>query len=144
MPSLTSRRASMLSTRRRWVSVPDRAFGQLFNECSEWREGGGMGVNYYCCLWFSRSSLSPWRWPLRTCRRRLKSSPLPQTRTLQTPRCCRWCCRAVWAPRSTRCLFRYVQLLMYTHNSGILIPSLMSLKVLVSVLSSDRHSLAHK
>lgn len=48
-------------------------------------------------FFFSVSSLTwlPLRWPSRTCRRRLRSSPLPQTKTLQTPKCCRWCCKAV-------------------------------------------------
>ena len=72
--------------------------GQLPDHC------GVCGFLSFCPVFFSRSFSSPWRWPSRTCRKRLRSSPSPQTRTLQTPRCCRWSCRAAWAPLSTRCL----------------------------------------
>lgn len=60
----------------------------------------------------SRSSWFPWRWPSRTCRRRLRSWPSPPRRTLQTPRCCRWCCRAAWAPPSTRYSFKAGRMLV--------------------------------
>lgn len=76
-----------------------------------WRVAYSGVVSCGRCVFFSRSSLSPLRWPLRTCRRRRRSWPSPLTRTQQTPRCCRWCCRAAWAPLSTRCLFTRCQML---------------------------------
>lgn len=85
-----------------------------------------------------RSFLSLWRWPLRTCRKKHRSCFWPQTKSLPTPRCCRWCCRAVLAPLSTRFVFFFISHSTYFHITAIRVGS----KVWVSVFSSDTHSSA--
>lgn len=69
---------------------------QILNKCRHY------DVYLLLHLWLSRLFLSPSRWRLKICRRRLRSSLSPQTKTPQTLKCFRWCSRAVWAPLSTR------------------------------------------